>query len=345
MARSATTTRSSASSARRRQDEIKKAHRKLARQYHPDRNPDDAKAEERFKEISAGLRRPGRSRQAQALRPRRPLRRRPVRRRQRRRRRRRLDFGGFGDILSTSSARRGGRRRRRRRTAARPRPSAAATSRPRSRSRFDQAIEGAQVPLVGPDDAAVPTCRGTGAKPGTSPKVCPRLPGPRRRVAGPGPVLDLPAVLALPRLGHGHRGPVPDLPRRRAGCATLKSYRVNIPAGRARRARGPARRQGRARRDGGPPGDLFVVMHVESRRSSRARATTSRSRCRSRSPRRCAAPTSRSRPSTARKTLRVRRRHEARHRPAPARRGPAEARRQGHAATSTTASSSTSRRR
>ena len=32
-------------------DEIKKAYRKLARQYHPDRNPDDAKAEERFKEI------------------------------------------------------------------------------------------------------------------------------------------------------------------------------------------------------------------------------------------------------------------------------------------------------
>src|SRR3954468_9732824 len=33
-------------------EEIKKAYRKLARQYHPDRNPGDAKAEERFKEIS-----------------------------------------------------------------------------------------------------------------------------------------------------------------------------------------------------------------------------------------------------------------------------------------------------
>ena len=61
------------------EEEIKKAYRKLARQYHPDRNPGDKQAEERFKEISQAHDVLVGAGQAQGLRP------------------RHGPFGGFGD--------------------------------------------------------------------------------------------------------------------------------------------------------------------------------------------------------------------------------------------------------
>ena len=42
---------------------------------------------------------------------------------------------------------------------------------------FDQAVSGAQVPLQVPMHPSCPTCHGTGAKPGTTPSVCPRCEG------------------------------------------------------------------------------------------------------------------------------------------------------------------------
>src|SRR3954462_9867956 len=154
------------------QDEIKKAYRKLARQYHPDRNPGDAKAEERFKEVSeaydvlsdpekrkkydrggsvfGGAGGPG----GPAGGP---------------------DVGGFGDILSDLFGQATGRFGGSGGGGARTKP---ATERGRDLETevsisFAQAISGAQVPVSVATHTPCPTCRGTGAEPGTEPVVCP----------------------------------------------------------------------------------------------------------------------------------------------------------------------------
>ncbi len=198
-------------------EEIKKAYRKLARQYHPDRNPDDKQAEARFKEISQAydvLGDPEKRKQYDSgsgpvrdgRRPRRRL-----RRLRQLRLRRLLDGRHPFEPLRRAA---GGRRAQ-----ASPRAQRGADLEAQVSISFDQAIAGAQVPLQVPMHTTCATCRGTGAKPGTTPTVCPRCEGRGHRDAGTGNVLDLPALLALRRLGHGDRGPLPDLPRRRAPCA------------------------------------------------------------------------------------------------------------------------------
>src|SRR5215472_17950339 len=139
-------------------EEIKKAYRKLARKYHPDRNPDDKEAEARFKEISQAhdvLSDPERRRQydsgtgpfATAGSP-------------------GGGFGGFGnfdfdassmgDILSNLFGGGGGGRRAR----TRPRAERGADLEAQVSISFEQAIAGAQVPLQVPMHATCETCRG-----------------------------------------------------------------------------------------------------------------------------------------------------------------------------------------
>jgi molecular chaperone DnaJ len=183
-------------------EEIKKAYRRLARENHPDRNPDDAGAEERFKEIQqaydtlsdeekrgqydaggmfggfgaggAGGGFPGGG----------------------------FPGGDFGDILSSLFGR-GGQ---------------AGPGGPRMRGRdletevhlsFEQAMRGTQVTVAVPVEGPCETCGGNGAA------HLPPLPGPRGPRRGPGDVLDQPALPGVRRPGPADRRPMPDLPRYR----------------------------------------------------------------------------------------------------------------------------------
>jgi molecular chaperone DnaJ len=240
-------------------EEIKKAYRKLARANHPDQNPGDEAAEERFKEISQAhdvLGDPdkraeydsGTGQFATGAGP-------------------GGGFGGFGnfdfdasnmgDILSNLFAgggRAGGKR-------AQPRAQRGADLEAQVSISFDQAIAGAQVPLSVPMSTSCPTCHGTGAKPGTTPKVCPRCEGRGVEVEGQGMFsISQPCSLC------GGSGTVIEDPCPTCGGSgavrTVKRLRVNIPPGVRDGSRIRLAGKGEPGRAGAPPGDLYLITRV-----------------------------------------------------------------------------------
>jgi molecular chaperone DnaJ len=236
-------------------EEIKKAYRKLARKHHPDANPGDASAEERFKEVQEAysiLSDPQKRREYDAG-------------------GRIFGGGGFdpgafrggggggfagnvGDILSDifGGGRAGG---------GPPPPERGRDLETDVHVSFEQAMEGAQVPVSVALAAPCPTCKGTGAKPGTSPKVCSRCQG--RGVEAESQGLF---SITQPCAKCGGTGTEIDDP-----CPTcdgagqtrqVKRYKVNIPAGVRDGSRVRLAGKGEAGRRGGAPGDLFVVTRV-----------------------------------------------------------------------------------
>jgi molecular chaperone DnaJ len=241
-------------------EEIKKAYRKLARKYHPDTNKGDKQAEERFKKISEAhdvLSDPEKRKQydrgtgpfAAAGGP--------------------GGFGGFdpgsftggfGDILSNlfgSGGAAGGPSGAR----GRERAQRGRDLETEVRITFEQSIAGAQIPLAVPTSAPCPTCRGTGAKPGTTPEICPKCQGrgveaetqglfsisqPCSQCGGSGTIIADPCPTC-----HGS-----------GATKTVKRYRVTIPPGVRDGSRVRLAGKGEPGPRGGPPGDLYVVTRV-----------------------------------------------------------------------------------
>ncbi|MBK8463835.1 MAG: molecular chaperone DnaJ [Nigerium sp.] len=255
-------------------EEIKKAFRKLARENHPDQHPGDDAAERRFKDVSeansvlsdpkkraeydeqrslfgSGFRFPG----GGGGRP-----------------------GGapgpsmedlfrnatagdqnisdlFGGLFGNTTSRRSTRQPRR-----------GTDIEGEVTIDFTQAVEGATVSMQTVSDAACASCRGTGARAGTVPKVCPSCQGSGMKEARSSSGFSI----AEPCPDCRGRGLVVDDPcpdclgsGRARSTATMQ---VRIPAGVTDGQRIRVKGKGGAGENGGAPGDLYVLVQVSPHR-------------------------------------------------------------------------------
>ena len=245
------------------QDEIKKAYRKLARKYHPDKNPGDAEAEERFKEIQAAYDVLSDSKKRKEYDQ---LGNRIFTGAGGRNSGFNFDFGGdlgdlgdLGDILGGLFG--NTRERSARRGPAQQRGQRGRDVEVEVNVSFDDALKGVTTRVPVEVETACSVCRGSGAEPGTAPIVCPEC-------RGRGVVAENQGFFALsqpcPRCGGN--GTVVEKPCRACGGSgrerRTKRYTVKIPAGVKDGTRIRLKGKGEAGVAGGPPGDLHVITRV-----------------------------------------------------------------------------------
>jgi molecular chaperone DnaJ len=241
------------------QDEIKKAYRKLARANHPDSKPGNKAAEERFKAIAEAYDVVGD----------------PEKRKQYDETRSMFAGGGpfragnmgeglgdffggnVGDFLGGVF---GGGGRRTTRSTGRARRGADVEA--ETTTSFTDSVEGVTVSLRLSSDAPCPDCSGTGARAGTMPRVCPECDGVGMRAASVGGAFTLNETCP----SCGGRGLVVDDPcptcRGSGRGLSNRTISARIPAGVKDGQRIRLRGKGANGEYGGPPGDLYVTVHV-----------------------------------------------------------------------------------
>mgnify|MGYP001182245501 CR=1 FL=1 len=238
--------------------EIKSAYRKLALKYHPDRNPGNKEAEERFKEAAEAYsvladaeKRAAYDRYGHAG----------------------VggaaaagpagfdpgifadftdifgDFFGFGDLFGTAARRR-------------TRPQRGEDLRYDLEIEFEDAFRGMSAEILIPREETCPRCQGSRAEPGAGLVTCPVC-------RGRGEIIHQQGFLSIRRTC-GQCGGSGKIIRQACtecrGQGTVRSERrlkINVPAGVDNGTHLRLSREGQAGYNGGPPGDLYVVIKVK----------------------------------------------------------------------------------